>query len=217
VLLDHDGHVRIADFGMCKLEIYLDKTAGRLKTSSSLHDSFINHFFSHSYADSFCGTPDYMSPEIIKVESNCSFVEQNVIKSEKFPFIQGEIFDNSQGLHYNQSVDWWSFGVLLYEMLIGQSPFSGCDEDELFWSICNEIPWYPHYLSKDALKCVQALLEKDVTLRLGSVGASLGDVKSHPFFSDINWERLERREMEPPFKPQVVSFIFLILNQDKAN
>lgn len=56
-----------------------------------------------------------------------------------------------QGLKYNQAVDWWSFGVLLYEMLIGQSPFSGCDEDELFWSICNEIPWYPFYLSKDAL------------------------------------------------------------------
>lgn len=56
-----------------------------------------------------------------------------------------------QGLKYNQAVDWWSFGVLLYEMLIGQSPFSGCDEDELFWSICNENPWYPFYLSKDAL------------------------------------------------------------------
>lgn len=132
------------------------------------------------------------------------------MQSEKFPFIQGEIFDNSQGLHYNQSVDWWSFGVLLYEMLIGQSPFSGCDEDELFWSICNEIPWYPHYLSKDALKCLQSLLEKDVTLRLGSLGAQDGDVKYHPFFSDINWERLERRDLEPPFKPQVVSFNYTL-------
>ena len=92
-------------------------------------------------------------------------------------------------------------------MLIGQSPFSGCDEDELFWSICNEIPWYPHYLSKEALKCLQSLLEKDVTIRLGSMGSADGDVKYHPFFSEINWERLERREVEPPFKPQVVSLL----------
>jgi serine/threonine protein kinase len=137
-----------------------------------------------------------------------------VFHLRKLPFIQGEIFDNLQGLHYNQSVDWWSFGVLLYEMLIGQSPFSGCDEDELFWSICNEIPWYPHYLSKEALKCLQSLLEKDVTIRLGSMGSIDGDVKYHPFFSDINWERLERREVEPPFKPQVVSW-FACLGVDE--
>ncbi|KAL1514318.1 hypothetical protein ABEB36_003591 [Hypothenemus hampei] len=97
ILLDFDGHVRIADFGMCKLQIFLDRMA-----------------------DTFCGTPDYMAPEIIK------------------------------GQHYNQCVDWWSFGVLLYEMLLGQSPFSGGDEDELFWSICNEKPVIPRFLSAEA-------------------------------------------------------------------
>lgn len=60
-------------------------------------------------------------------------------------------FQIIKGLKYNQTVDWWSFGVLLYEMLIGQSPFSGCDEDELFWSICNEMPSYPRFLSHEAL------------------------------------------------------------------
>lgn len=95
--------------------------------------------------------------------------------------------------------------MLCYEMLIGQSPFSGCDEDELFWSICNEIPWYPQYLSKEGLKILQSLLEKDVSIRLGSMGSPEGDIKYHPFFSDINWDKLERREVEPPFKPQVVS------------
>lgn len=55
------------------------------------------------------------------------------------------------GKTYDQSVDWWSFGVLLYEMLIGRSPFQGTDEDELFWSICNEEPQYPRFLSKEAL------------------------------------------------------------------
>jgi serine/threonine protein kinase len=55
-----------------------------------------------------------------------------------------------KGLKYNQCVDWWSFGILLYEMLIGQSPFSGCDEDDLFWSICNEQPHFPRFLSREA-------------------------------------------------------------------
>ncbi|XP_058813701.1 uncharacterized protein LOC131677710 isoform X2 [Topomyia yanbarensis] len=152
VLLDYDGHVRIADFGMCKLEIYLDRLA-----------------------DSFCGTPDYMAPEIIK------------------------------GQKYNQAVDWWSFGVLVYEMLVGQSPFSGCDEDELFWSICNEIPWFPHYLSKEALKLLKSLLEKDATIRLGCLNTleEDSDVKYHSFFQSIDWQKLERRGLEPPFKPQV--------------
>ncbi|XP_045764799.1 protein kinase 4 isoform X2 [Maniola jurtina] len=150
ILLDFDGHVRIADFGMCKLQIYLDKTA-----------------------DTFCGTPDYMAPEIIK------------------------------GLKYNQTVDWWSFGVLLYEMLIGQSPFSGCDEDELFWSICNEMPSYPRFLSPESLSILTRLLDKDAKTRLGGPECMHGDIRDQKFFEQIQWDRLERRELEAPFKPRV--------------
>ncbi|KAM3962923.1 LOW QUALITY PROTEIN: protein kinase C delta [Aphomia sociella] len=150
ILLDFDGHVRIADFGMCKLQIYLDKTA-----------------------DTFCGTPDYMAPEIIK------------------------------GLKYNQAVDWWSFGVLLYEMLIGQSPFSGCDEDELFWSICNEMPSYPRFLSQQALTILTRLLDKDAKTRLGGAECMHGDIRDQEFFQPIHWEKLETRELEAPFKPRV--------------
>ncbi|XP_013134454.1 PREDICTED: putative protein kinase C delta type homolog isoform X4 [Papilio polytes] len=150
ILLDYEGHVRIADFGMCKLQIYLDKTA-----------------------DTFCGTPDYMAPEIIK------------------------------GLKYNQTVDWWSFGVLLYEMLIGQSPFSGCDEDELFWSICNEMPSYPRFLSQEALSILTRLLDKDARTRLGGAECMHGDVRDQDFFHGLAWDRLERRELEAPFKPRV--------------
>ncbi|XP_029676815.1 uncharacterized protein LOC115243760 isoform X1 [Formica exsecta] len=143
VLLDFEGHIRIADFGMCKLQIFLDRTA-----------------------DTFCGTPDYMAPEIIK------------------------------GLKYNHAVDWWSYGVLLYEMLTGQSPFSGCDEDELFWSICNERPFIPRYLSQEATDILICLLEKDAGKRPPG-----HEIAIHAFFQHLPWDRLERRQLEPPFKP----------------
>ncbi|XP_066246215.1 putative protein kinase C delta type homolog isoform X2 [Euwallacea similis] len=150
ILLDFDGHVRIADFGMCKLQIFLDRMA-----------------------DTFCGTPDYMAPEIIK------------------------------GQHYNQCVDWWSFGVLLYEMLLGQSPFSGGDEDELFWSICNEKPVIPRFLSAEAGSVLLQFLEKDANKRLGNRFSPHGDIQDHPFFKPIDWAALEARQLESPFKPNL--------------
>ncbi|XP_064486966.1 muscle M-line assembly protein unc-89-like isoform X2 [Ornithodoros turicata] len=147
--IDAEGHVRIIDFGMCKLRVY------------------------RKLPRAFCGTPEYMAPEIIK------------------------------GLHYNQSVDWWSFGILLYEMLIGQSPFNGTDEDELFWSVCNEEAYYPRFLSKEAKSLLVLLLDKDPEKRLGMSTCAAGDVSDQPFFRPINWEKLERKEVEPPFKPKV--------------
>eukprot|EP00095_Tigriopus_kingsejongensis_P005455 maker-scaffold224_size251237-snap-gene-1.54 protein:Tk05455 transcript:maker-scaffold224_size251237-snap-gene-1.54-mRNA-1 annotation:"hypothetical protein DAPPUDRAFT_309380" len=169
LLLDYAGHIRIADFGMCKLQIYLDKTA-----------------------DTFCGTPDYMAPEIIK------------------------------GLHYTHCVDWWSFGVLLYEMLIGQSPFNGCDEDELFWSICNEQPYFPRFLSREAKHILQLLLEKDPSKRLGVSGCPAGGVTEQPFFRTIDFAKLERKEIVPPFKPKLrhsldVSYFDEAFTQEVAN
>jgi len=150
LLLDCNGHIRIVDFGMCKLQLYLDKTA-----------------------DTFCGTPDYMAPEIIK------------------------------GLKYSYSVDWWSYGVLLYEMLVGQSPFNGCDEDELFWSICNEQPYFPRFLSFHARHLLDSLLEKNPVERLGLNECVEGEIATHPFFSTIDFKKLEKKELMPPYKPQL--------------
>ncbi|XP_063329240.1 protein kinase C delta type-like [Pelmatolapia mariae] len=148
VMLDKDGHIKIADFGMCKENVF-----GDVKAST------------------FCGTPDYIAPEIL-----C-------------------------GQKYTFSVDWWSFGVLVYEMLIGQSPFQGDDEDELFESIRSDIPHYPRWISKESKSLLDLLFERDPTRRLGVVG----DIRGHPFFKNINWTALERRQVEPPFKPKVKS------------
>ncbi|XP_022240999.1 putative protein kinase C delta type homolog, partial [Limulus polyphemus] len=148
VLLTREGHVKISDFGMCKLGV-----GDQIKTST------------------FCGTPDYIAPEIIK------------------------------GQQYNQSVDWWSFGVLLYEMLIGQSPFNGTDEEELFWSVCHEEAYYPRFLSKEAKQIIALLLEKDPSKRLGTSTSDAGDITYQPFFKPVNWQKIERKMVEPPFKP----------------
>ncbi|GFS38011.1 putative protein kinase C delta type homolog [Nephila pilipes] len=132
-------------------------------------------YHEESMPSNFCGTPTYIAPEIIL------------------------------GQTYNQSVDWWSFGVLLFEMLAGRSPFDGTEEDELYWSICNEDPHYPQFLPKDARNILESLLIKSPVKRLGMPSSPSGEIKDHPFFSTINWDKLERKEIPPPFKPTVLS------------
>ena len=106
------------------------------------------------------------------------------------------------GKRYGISVDWWSFGVLCYEMLIGQSPFQGEDEDDLFQSICNDSIDYPRWLSKEAINLVDKLLQRDPENRLGCI-EQIEPIKKHIFFVDINWASLEKLETVPPFKPKV--------------
>ncbi|XP_051752315.1 protein kinase C, delta a [Ctenopharyngodon idella] len=146
VMLDGDGHIKIADFGMCKENVFGDNRA-----------------------TTFCGTPDYIAPEILL------------------------------GQQYSFSVDWWSFGVLIYEMLIGQSPFHGDDEDELFESIRMDTPHYPRWITVDTRDMLERLFERDPSRRLGIVG----NIRGHQFFKTVNWPALERKEVEPPFKPKV--------------
>lgn len=152
VLLDREGHVKIADFGMCKENI-----------------------FGENRASTFCGTPDYIAPEILK------------------------------GLKYTSSVDWWSFGVLLYEMMIGQSPFHGDDEDDLFHSILNDTPHYPRWLPKEAGSILSLLFERSPTDRLGMPTCPAGPIRAVPYFRNVDWEKLERRQIDPPFKPKIKS------------
>ncbi|XP_042167379.1 protein kinase C theta type isoform X2 [Oncorhynchus tshawytscha] len=148
VLLDSEGHIKIADFGMCK-----ENMEGETRTCT------------------FCGTPDYIAPEILL------------------------------GQKYGSSVDWWSFGVLLYEMLIGQSPFHGRDEEELFQSIRTDDPCYPQWLAKDARDILIKLFVREPERRLGVKG----NIRQHSFFKDTDWNALEKREVAPPFRPTVKS------------
>eukprot|EP00834_Sanchytrium_tribonematis_P004616 NODE_238_length_11959_cov_0.380270.p1 type:complete len:796 gc:universal NODE_238_length_11959_cov_0.380270:2096-4483(+) len=105
IMLGLDGHVKIADYGLCK------ENMGQGDTTNT-----------------FCGTPEFMAPEIL--------LEQN----------------------YTKSIDWWAFGVLIYEMILGQSPFRGDGEDEIFQSILEDEVVYPINMSKEAISVCQKVI-----------------------------------------------------------
>ncbi|KAA8580364.1 hypothetical protein FQN60_005899 [Etheostoma spectabile] len=114
--------------------------------------------------------------------------------------ICGLQFLHSKGIIYS-SVDWWSFGVLLYEMLIGQSPFHGRDEEELFQSIRTDNPVYPRWLTKDAKDILVKLFVREPEERLGVKG----NIRQHNFFSSTDWNSVEQRKVAPPFTPTLTS------------
>nr|XP_054586387.1 serine/threonine-protein kinase N2 isoform X3 [Nothobranchius furzeri]XP_054586388.1 serine/threonine-protein kinase N2 isoform X3 [Nothobranchius furzeri] len=121
----------------------------------------------------FCGTPEFLAPEVLTDES------------------------------YTRAVDWWGLGVLVYEMLVGESPFPGEDEEEVFDSIVNNDVQYPTSLHPDAVSIMQKLLKKNPLKRLGAGERDAKEVKGEKFFQPIDWEALTTKKLKPPFLPSI--------------
>ncbi|XP_037112536.1 serine/threonine-protein kinase N1b isoform X2 [Syngnathus acus] len=150
LLLDINGYVKIADFGLCKEGMgYGDRTS------------------------TFCGTPEFLAPEVLTDTS------------------------------YTRAVDWWGLGVLVYEMLVGESPFPGDDEEEVFDSIVNDEVRYPRFLSTEGIGIMRRLLRRNPERRLGSGEKDAEEVKKQPFFRDTDWDALLHRKVSPPFIPSI--------------
>uniref|UniRef100_A0A671NUA1 Serine/threonine-protein kinase N1-like n=1 Tax=Sinocyclocheilus anshuiensis TaxID=1608454 RepID=A0A671NUA1_9TELE len=142
LLLDTEGYVKIADFGLCKEGMgFGDRTS------------------------TFCGTPEFLAPEVLTDTS------------------------------YTRAVDWWGLGVLIYEMLVGESPFPGDDEEEVFDSIVNDEVRYPRFLSSEAIGIMRRLLRRNPERRLGSSEKDAEDVKKQPFFrrTVLTWPHCRNR------------------------
>uniref|UniRef100_A0A674J733 Ribosomal protein S6 kinase n=1 Tax=Terrapene triunguis TaxID=2587831 RepID=A0A674J733_9SAUR len=148
ILLDEAGHIKLTDFGLSKESVDQEKKAY-----------------------SFCGTVEYMAPEVV----------------------------NRRG--HNQSADWWSFGVLMFEMLTGTLPFQGKDRNETMNMILKAKLGMPQFLSPEAQSLLRMLFKRNPSNRLGAGSDGVEEIKRHPFFSTVDWNKLFRREIQPPFKP----------------
>eukprot|EP00253_Pinus_taeda_P001643 PITA_01643 len=169
ILLQADGHVMITDFD---LSLIINHPRGECKTKDKSRFCYLNgrkEAAAYEQSHSFVGTEEYVAPEIL------------------------------WGKGHGIAVDWWAFGILLYEMVDGKTPFKGLTRKETFYNIlCKEPPQLsqPSSPFQDLLRC---LLVKEPTLRLGfKCGAQ--EIKNHEFFEGVRWDELEYVS-RPPFDP----------------
>ena len=124
-------------------------------------------------AYTICGTPEYIAPEILL----------------------------NQG--HGKPVDWWTLGILLYEMLAGYPPFQDDDPMNIYRKIINTKPRYPDGFDSNLKSLVKHLLRRDLSKRFGNLKNGAEDLKTHRFFEEINFQDLVDRKLKVPYTPDV--------------
>ncbi|KAH8308731.1 hypothetical protein KR059_001088 [Drosophila kikkawai] len=104
---------------------------------------------------------------------------------------------------YSTTADWWSYGVLLFEFMAGQAPFEGDDESIIFRNIKEKKAVFPKHFSQEAMDIITSFLTKKPNNRLGAGRYARQEITTHPFFRNIDWDKAEAGEMEPPIRPKI--------------
>lgn len=155
ILLDKDGYIQLADFGLAKI---VNEGAAE--------------------PNSFCGTPEYLSPEMIV------------------------------GSGHDHTLDWWALGILIYEMIIGIPPFYNSNKHQMYYLIQNAPIRWPNKtkhgieVSKEAQDLINKMLSKDRKERLGAI-KDADEVLEHPWFKDLELSEVVNKKMKAPFVPQM--------------
>lgn len=150
LLLDEVGHICLTDFGLSKEMV---TTANAAKT--------------------FCGTPEYLAPEIL------------------------------QNIGHGKAVDWWSLGTLIFEMLTGLPPFYSRNINHMYDKILRAELRCPSYLPSDVTSLIQSMLIRDPLKRLGSGPGDVKELEKHPFFAVLDFEQVLAKKYTPVYKPNL--------------
>lgn len=120
-----------------------------------------------------CGTPEYIAPEVLLNKG------------------------------HGKGVDWWTLGILMYEMLAGQPPFVDDDPMGIYQQILAGKLNFPRYIDRNVKALIKKLLLADITKRFGCLKAGADDIKKQKWFSDLSWEHLVAKKLPAPILPQV--------------
>jgi serine/threonine protein kinase len=129
----------------------------------------------HHLTWTLCGTPQYIAPEFIT------------------------------GKGHGKAADWWSLGVLTYEMLAGTRPFVDSNVRRLYRKVVEEDVVFPSSMLEDARSLIDGLLTKDQSRRLGASAGDAEDVMGHRWFGSVDWGKVIQKQCEPPFVPRARS------------
>ncbi|KAH0793265.1 AGC family protein kinase [Histomonas meleagridis] len=148
ILVDAKGHLKITDFGLVK-----------------------THMNAQTTTTTFCGTPEYIAPEMLQQQP------------------------------YTRSVDWWSYGILVFEMLTGLPPFYDENTNKMYRMILTEQVVFPSYISQDAKDFISRLLDRNPSTRMGASEEDAEEIKRHPFFSSLNFDDVLNKRYTPEWIP----------------